>query len=112
MDHRDLIHAYFRCFAEKDRARLEELLVPGFVHTSPFGVFTDRDRMLDAIWPGVEAGGRVATGLEIFGDGPEYAVRYHHEGDVTRIVEMFRFDGDRIAEVEVFLGRGAPFPSA
>lgn len=112
MDQRDLIRDYFRCFADNDRARLEELLMPGFVHTSPHGVFGDRDSMLDAIWPSVETNARRAVDIEVFGDGPEYAVRYHHEGNPTRTVEMFRFHGDRIAAVDVYLGHGAPFPSA
>lgn len=102
----DLIREYYRCFKDRDRERLRELLAPDFRHISPFGTFDDRDRMLEEIWPHV--GKTWATDIEVYGEGPEYLVRYRHEGESqARMAEYVRFDGDKIAEIEVYLGRGA-----
>ncbi|MFP3943243.1 MAG: nuclear transport factor 2 family protein [Alphaproteobacteria bacterium] len=106
MDATDLIRDYYRCFKDRDRERLRELLTPDFRHVSPFGAYDDRDRMLEEIWPHV---GKIwAADIEIFGQGPEYMVRYRHAGESSaRLAEYIRFEGDRIAEIEVYPGRGA-----
>src|SRR5688500_10643923 len=105
MDHETAIHDYFRCFRERDRAGLERLLAPDFRHVSPFGIWADRDRMLDAIWP--QVGRSWAVDLEIFGAGPDYMVRYRHAGEHEggALAEHIRFEGDRIAEIQVYVGR-------
>lgn len=105
-DHRGIIRDYFDCYRTRDRARLRALLAPDFHHLSPFGEWTERDAMLDAIWPSV-TGEVYADAIEIFGDGPEYMVRYRHAGSPAHIAEHFRLDGDSIAAVEVYLGVGA-----
>lgn len=102
MNQRDAIEAYFRAFRERDRSALEELLTPDFRHSSPYGRYDDRDRMLDEIWPSV--GEHWAEDVEIYGDGPEHMVRYRHSTG-SLMAEHFRFEGDRIAEVEVYFGR-------
>ena len=100
MDH----EAAIRCFRERDRAGLERLLTPGFRHVSPFGIHEDRDRMLDEIWPHV--GRTWAVDLEIFGEGPDYMVRYRQAGAHRgALAEHIRFDGERIAEIHVYVGR-------
>lgn len=104
MSREEAIRAYFQAFRDRDRDTLERLLVPAFRHISPWGVYEDRDRMLDAIWPSV--GEHWAEDIAIYGTGPDYLVRYRHSTGST-LVEHFRFDGDRIGEVEVFVGRGA-----
>lgn len=106
----DLIREYYRCYKDRDRERLRELLTPDFRHISPFGTFDDRDRMLEEIWPHV---GKVwAEDIQIFGEGPEYMVRYAHAGEsAARLAEFIRFEGNRIAEIEVYPGRGAVNPS-
>ena len=104
---RQAIAAYFDCFRTQDLERLRQLLTPDFRHVSPFGEWTDRERMLATIWPSV-TGDVYATDLQIYGDGPEYLVRYRHAGKSSaRIVEYFRFEGDQIAEIEVYPGRDA-----
>ena len=106
MDHENLILDYYRCFKNRDRKRLEELLVDDFIHLSPYGRFQGRDSMLDTIWP--EVGKTHAEGFEIFGKSPEFMVRYRHCSDGSpRLAEWIRFDGDRIKEIEVYLGSGA-----
>ena len=105
MDRKAAIQDYFRAFRERDRAALERLLLPDFRHSSPFGVHEDRDRMLDMIWP--EVGRHWAEDVDIYGEGPDYMVRYRHSSGAL-MAEHFHFDGERIASVEVFVGKGAP----
>jgi len=103
LNHEEAIRDYYRCFAERDRAGLERLLTPDFRHVSAFGVHEDRDRMLDEIWPDV--GRTRAIDIRIFGTTPEFMVRYRQAGDHKgSLAEHIRFDGDRIAEIEVFIG--------
>lgn len=104
MSHEAAIRDYFRAFRDRDRAALERLLVADFRHVSPWGVHEDRDRMLDQIWPDV--GRHWAEDIGIERDGQAYLVRYRHSTG-TAMVERFRFEGDRIAEVEVLI-HGAP----
>ncbi len=103
MDRHEAIRDYFRAFRERDRAALARLLAPGFVHAGPFGRWDDRDRMLDAIWSSV--GQHWAEDVEIYGEGPALMVRYRHSTGAL-MAEHFRFEGERIAEVEVYVGRG------
>lgn len=106
MNAKDTIRDYYRCFKDRDRETLEKILTPDFLHISPFGRHDDRDRMLDAIWPSV--GKTHAVDIEIFGDGPEFMVRYTHSSEERpRLAEYVRFKGDEIAEIEVYLGAGA-----
>jgi hypothetical protein len=108
MDHRTAIHAYYRAFRDRDRAALERLLTPDFRHISPFGQFDQRDRMLDAIWTSV--GQHWAEDIRVYGDGPDYMVRYRHSTGAD-MAEFVRFESDRIAEIHVFMGRGAAPPA-
>jgi hypothetical protein len=111
MTHADIIREYYRCFRNRDRPTLERILRPDFRHLSPFGSYDDRDRMLEEIWPHV--GAIYAVDIEIFGEGPSYMVRYRHSGgSPARLAEYIRFEGDQIAEIEVYLGRGAMPPSS
>ena len=113
MRHHEVIERYYRCFRERDRAGLREILVPDFHHVSSFGEHSDRDQMLDAIWPAV--GHSWARNLHIFGQASEFVVRYEVESPgrpATRMAEYVRFEGDRIAEVEVYIGRELPAFSA
>lgn len=106
MTPQETIRAYYRCFKDRDRETLEDILTPDFVHISPFGRYDNRDRMLDAIWPSV--GKTHAVDIEIFGHGPAFMVRYGHNTDEKpRLAEYVRFKGDKIAEIEVYLGCGA-----
>ena len=112
MSYHDAIERYYAAYRERDRAVLEELLTADFRFISSFGEFNDRDRMLDQIWPSV--GGSWATNLEVFGTGPEFVVIYEHatapgvERPRARMAERIRFEGERIAEIEVFIGRQRP----
>ena len=109
MDYHAAIHDYYQAFRERDREALRRALTPGFHFVSAFGEFHERDVMLETIWPSV--GQAWATNLRIFGDGPEFVVLYEHEtapgAKRTRMAmaEHLRFEGDRLARVEVFVGR-------
>lgn len=104
MDPRSAIRAYYEAFKERDRQTLERLLTPDLRFRSPFGKYDTRDRMLDEIWPSV---GRVwAVDIEIYGDGPAYMVRYRHNVEGSdALVEYVRFEGSRIAAIEVYVAR-------
>lgn len=112
MNHRDVIERYYRAFRERDRESLRAVLTPGFRHVSGFGEWSDRDAMIEAIWPSV--GQSWATSLRIFGDGPEFMVRYQHATlpgsprPPMSMAEYVRFDGDLIAEIEAYVGRELP----
>ena len=104
VNYRDLIIEYFDCFRVRNLERLRQLLSDKTRHISPFGEWKDRDAMLDAIWPSV-TGQVYASEIQIFGTGPEFLVRYRHSGQSSgHIAESFRFEDDRIAEIEVYLG--------
>jgi SnoaL-like domain len=109
MDHRTAIHCYYQAFRHRDRESLQNALTPDFHFVSAFGEFHGRDTMLEAIWPSV--GQAWATNLRIFGTDPEFVVLYEHETapgagrPAMAMAEHLRFEGDRIARVEVFVGR-------
>ena len=109
MKHRQIIEGYYRAFRERDREGLRSILTPDFHHVSSFGEWRDRDAMLEAIWPGV--GQSWAANLQIFGEAPEFMVHYQHESPpgaqrpLMSMAEFIRFDGDQIAEIEVYIGR-------
>jgi hypothetical protein len=108
MDRRRAIEEYYRCFRDRDLEALRSLLLPDFKHVSSFAVHIDRDRMLDEIWPHV--GQSWARKLRIFGDGDEFMVKYEVESQERAAVSMaeyVRFAGDRMAEIQVFVGRQA-----
>jgi ketosteroid isomerase-like protein len=112
MNHRAIIERYFRAFRERDLEGLRAILTPDFHHVSSFGEWRDRDAMLQAIWPGV--GQSWAVNLQVFGEAPEFVVRYHHESlpgsgrPPMDMAEFVRFAGDKIAEIEVYVGRELP----
>lgn len=109
MDYHTAIHQYYRAFRERDREALRSALTPDFHFVSAFGEFHARDAMLEAIWPSV--GQAWASNLRIFGDGPEFVVLYEHETlpgaerPPMAMAEHLRFEGPRLARVEVFVGR-------
>ena len=109
MDYHGAIERYYRAFRERDLDTLRSLLTPDFHFVSSFGEYRGRDDMLDAIWPAV--GQTWATNLRVFGDGPEFVVLYEHENapgvgrPPMHMAEHLRFQGERLAAIEVFVGR-------
>ncbi len=115
MDYHGAIERYYRAFRDRDRESLRSLLTPNFRFVSSFGEYRDREAMLDEIWPAV--GQTWAKNLRVFGQGPEFVVLYEHENapGVERpamcMAEYVRFEGERIAEIEVFFGRSVVPPA-
>ena len=109
MNYHKAIEQYYRGFKDRDREMIESVLDQDFRFVSSFGEFRGRNAMLEAVWPSV--GQAWATNLRIFGNGPEFVVLYEHETspDAQRppmtMAEHIRFAGDRIAAIEVFVGR-------
>lgn len=109
MDYLGAIERYYRAYRDRDRKALQALLTRDFRFISSFGEFDDRDTMLDRIWPHV--GRSWATNPKVIGDGPELVAFYEHETAPgveqprARMAERIRFEGERIAEIEVFIGR-------
>ena len=108
MDKREVIAEYYRCYRDRDLEALRAILTPDFRHTSSFAEYTGRDAMLAAIWPAV--GQSWARDLQVIGGGSEFVARFvveSKERPPVRMAEYVRFEGDRIAEVETYLGRAA-----
>ncbi len=106
MNHRELITEYYRCYRERDLEALRAILTPDFRHTSSFGEYAGRDAMLAEIWPAV--GQSWARDLQIIGEGSEFVARFVVESKQrppVRMAEHIRFEGDRVAEVETYIGR-------
>jgi hypothetical protein len=106
MDKHEIIAEYYRCYRDRDLEALRAILTANFCHISSFAEYTDRDAMLAAIWPAV--GQSWARDLQIIGDGSEFVARFvveSKERPPQRMAEYIRFEGDRITEVETYLGR-------
>jgi len=106
MNARETIKQYYNAFKEADKEALRETLTEDFKHISSYAVYENRDKMIQDIWPAV--GKTWAVNLEIFGTHPEFMVRYNIEGadqPSQNMAEYIRFEDDKIAEIEVFMGR-------
>jgi ketosteroid isomerase-like protein len=106
MEYKNTIKEYYRCFKDADKEGLRSILPPDFKHISEYAIYSNRDKMIEDIWPNV--GKTYADDMQIFGDHPEYFVRYKVVGGdepSRNMAEYIRFDGDKIAEIEVFTGR-------
>lgn len=106
MSRLDTIQAYYRCYRERDRATLERILTPDLHHRSPWATYTDRDAMLDEIWPHV--GKTWAVNIEVFSNGDDYIVTYEHHSEPGAgkhegtMVERIHFSGDAIDRIDVY----------
>jgi len=95
------LRCYFDAFRTRDRSTLEAILTSDLTHTSPWSTYTDRDAMLEQIWPHV--GKTWAVDLEFFGSGSTFLVTYRHSGSSTaRLAERFVFRGEQICAIEVY----------
>lgn len=106
MKYRQTIKQYYQSFKDADKEALREILTPDFKHISDFATYTNRDEMIEEIWPAV--GQTWAEDLQIFGSHPEFMVRYKVVGGERPSQNQsnyIRFEGDKITEIEVFMGR-------
>ena len=96
----------YRAYEVDDRSLIEGHLSPDFKFYSPLDVGIDRDRYFERCWPNaaqlsgfefkrlVEAGDNVFVTYE--GTRPD--------GKRFRNTEVMTFDGDQVAQVEVYFG--------
>jgi ketosteroid isomerase-like protein len=103
----DLVHRYYDAYQSKDRQAIEQLLTDDFTFTSPYDDRIDRQLYFERCWPNSKTS-RAYTIEKLFEQGNEALVRYKAEldtGKVFRNTELLRFDGNKIAEVDVYFGR-------
>jgi ketosteroid isomerase-like protein len=102
----ELARRYYRVYQAADRASLEALLAPGFTFTSPWDDHIDRATYFSHCF--VHAGEfRFRDDMRVFVQGDEAVVVYETEGKqggTFRNAELLRFEGGRIASIEVFFG--------
>lgn len=102
----DIIRRCFAAYMSKDRQVLEDALADDFTFTSPYDDAIDKATYFVRCWPNSDRM-RSLEVEEIFDRGGEAFVRYRvvtNEGKEFRNVEFFRFDGDRIREINVYFG--------
>jgi ketosteroid isomerase-like protein len=102
----ELVRRYFSAYESKDRELLEELLSGDFVFFSPADVGIGRATYFERCWPNSEQI-RSYDLKRLVELGDEVLVTYEGEkndGSRFRNTEIFGFDGDGIAKVEVYFG--------
>ena len=106
MTHIEIVKASYTAFTTADRDLIESLLADDLVFSAPPDVGIDRAAYFERCWPG-------AGGVERFEPvrlaevGDEVLVTYEatrKDGTRFRNTEIFGFDGDRIATIEVYFG--------
>lgn len=98
--------ALYRAFAAGDRETVEGLLAPGFVFHSPPDPRLDREGYFERCWPHSGSGTQLEF-ARLIESGDELVVTYEAtrvDGSRFRNTEILRFDGDLIAEAEVYFG--------
>jgi hypothetical protein len=102
-----LARRYFHAFVARERQFYEDTLAEDFTFSSPLDDHIDRAAYFERCWPN---GDRMKS-IEVektFENGAEVCVRYKAEltnGKVIRNTEILRFEGARLAEVDVYFGR-------
>jgi ketosteroid isomerase-like protein len=102
----DIIRANFEAFVAGDRKTSEDLLAEDFTFTSPNDDAIDKATYFERCWPYHTL--FASFDLEkIFEQGDEAFVLYRavmKNGKTFRNTEFFVFEGDRIAQVNVYFG--------
>ena len=101
----EIIRSMFAAFRSKDRATVEALLTDDFTFTSPYDDAIGKAVYFERCWPNSE---RIRTHLleKIVEQGSEAFVLYKcitNDGDEFRNTEFFRFAGDQVRQIEVYL---------
>ncbi len=100
----------YRAFSAGDREAVEALLAPGFRFHSPPDPDLDRAGYFERCWPHSGNGVEFELVRDVEAD-EELVVTYvgtRPDGSRFRNTEVLRFDGDRVAEVEVYFGWDLP----
>ena len=102
----DLARDVFEAFAAGDRDRIESLLAPGLSFHSPPDPHLDRAGYFERCWPGSGSGTTFAF-ARVIEAGDEVLVTYEatrEDGSRFRNTEVLTFEGDQVAEIEVYFG--------
>jgi ketosteroid isomerase-like protein len=102
----DLIRKYFAAFLAKDQQTLEEGLSDDFTFTSPRDDHISKATFFERCLPGSD-NFHTHHIEKIFVNGNEAFVRYKAElkdGTTFRNTEYYKFEGNKIREVEVYFG--------
>ena len=105
-DRTALTRDVFEAFAAGDRERIEALLAPGLSFHSPPDPDLDRAGYFERCWPGSGSGSTFEF-ARIIEAGDEVVVTYNAtraDGSRFRNTEVFTFEGDQVAEIEVYFG--------
>jgi ketosteroid isomerase-like protein len=109
-DRTDLAREVFTAFATGDREKIESLLAPGLRFHSPPDPDLDRAGYFERCWPGSGSGGTFDF-ARIVESGDEVVVTYdatRSDGSRFRNTEVLTFEGDQVAEIEVYFGWNLP----
>jgi hypothetical protein len=102
----EIIRRCYRAYETKERRMIEDLLADDFTFTSPDDIGIDKATYFERCWPNSE--NMKAINVEkIFENGNEAFVRYEAEltsGEKFRNTELFRIEGGKVKEVQVYYG--------
>ncbi len=106
MNHIETVKASYTAFTTADRDLIERLLAEELTFSAPPDVGIDRAAYFERCWPGA-GGTRRFDYVRLVEIGDEVLVTYEAtrtDGSRFRNTEIFGFDGDRIAAIEVYFG--------
>ena len=96
----------YRAYETGERGILEQLLADDFVFHSPPDPRLDRDGYFERCWPNAQTLRRFEF-ARLIERGDEVVVTYEAtklDGRRFRNTEVLRFEGEKLAEVEVYFG--------
>ena len=102
----DIARQLYEGFASADREVVEELLSPDFTFSAPPDPLLDRDGYFERCWPGAGSG-QAFDFVRLVEAGDEVIVTYERtrpDGQRGRNTEILTFDGEQIAQAEVYFG--------
>ena len=106
MNHIDAVKASYTAFVTADRDLIESLLADDLVFSAPPDVGIDRAAYFERCWPGAGGTERFEY-VRLAEVGDEVLVTYvatRPDGTRFRNTEIFGFEGERIASIEVYFG--------
>ena len=105
-DRIEMARAMYRAYEQGDRSVVERLVAADFKFHAPPDPVLDRDGYFDRCWPNAGLI-REFEFVRMFEHGDEVFVTYEStksDGNRFRNTEILRFEGDGLAEVEVYFG--------
>jgi hypothetical protein len=106
-DYDAIIRSCFEAYLRDDRSLIEPHLADGFTFTSPYDDAIDLNTYWERCWPNAHLIDHHEL-ERVFIVGDEAFVQYRvttTRGSVFRNVELFRFSGGKVVEVQVYFGR-------